>query len=122
MLFHTYGQFQAFVLMAYAGLAIGALKSAVDLVRRLTQAGRLLTCVLDAIFALGMAALLTLGMIAANLGQVRLYCLLGALCGAALYHFTLAPLARLALVRPAQKIFSLLGRMGRWKVVKKIFR
>jgi len=110
MLFHTAGQAQVFLSMLYAGLLIGLWYDALGLIRRALFAGRLLTATLDLVFGAGSALILIAAMLLVNYGEMRVYCLLGALCGAALYAFTLRRLLKLILARP----YAALTRLSRW--------
>lgn len=91
MLFYTDGQAYVFLAMLVCGALVGAWYGVLRRVRRLTMAGGVLTALLDALFAVG-ALLLTGGFLfLATRLDVRLYALLGAACGAALYRFGLQP-------------------------------
>lgn len=94
MLFYTVGQSRVFLAMLYAGLIVGACYDFSCGARRVLQAGRLLTAVVDLAFALAAALLIGLTLWRANFAHLRLYALLGAACGAVLYGFTLGPLLR----------------------------
>lgn len=111
MLFYTVGQSQVFLAMVYAGLFVGALYDVMRLVRTFLTAGPVLTLAADLVFGAGSAALLIAFMYKANYLDLRLYLLLGAVCGLLLYEFTLGPL-----------LWFLFGHAGRFlgRVVRKI--
>ena len=103
MLFYTVGQSRVFLMMVYVGLGIGAWYGLLDRLRRLTGAGPWLSLALDACFGAGAAALIILGAMRASRGELRLYALLGALCGLFLERGLAAPVRR-ALGRHAGKL------------------
>ncbi len=105
MLFYTLGQSAAFLLMLPAGLMTGLIWDALRLLRRLLKPELLLSLVIDLLFSLTAAALFSLGLFKALHGELRLYALMGALCGFLLYGATLSPLA--------EALFSFGGRLAR---------
>ena len=68
-------------------MAAAAWYALVDGVRRLMQAGKILSLFTDAVFAFGLAAILTAFFLWGNYGQMRLFGFLGAACGYALMYF-----------------------------------
>ena len=94
MLFYTVGQSIAFLLMLKSGLFIGLWYDLTRLLRRLFQPGFIMSLALDLLFGAGTAALLILSLMRALDGELRLYALMGALCGFLLYGVTLSPLLR----------------------------
>ncbi len=122
MLFHTDGQAQVFLSMLYLGLAIGAWYDLLAFVRRALEAGHYLTAFLDLVFSLGAAVALTGFLLLTNLGEMRGYCLLGALCGAVLYAFTIHPLLKLVIGKPLALVGRALRSFQKTTLAKKIFR
>ena len=78
--------------MLYAGFAIGVYASIDAAARQLFQAGRLLSLMMDLLFGVAAAVITALALVLAADGELRLYSLLGALCGYLIYVRTLAPL------------------------------
>lgn len=94
MLFYTLGQSTAFLLMIPAGMAIGLIWDALRLMRRLLEPGFWLTLGLDLGFSLTASALFCLRLFRALYGEMRLYAVMGALCGFLIYGGTLSPLLK----------------------------
>lgn len=122
MLFHTVGQSQVFLSMMYAGLAIGAWYDVLGFVRRVLEAGKPLTAALDGVFALGVAVMLVTAMLLVNGGEMRMFCLLGAGCGVVIYWFTVRPLLRLIVVRPARWALRQARRLVQTGWMKKVLK
>ena len=92
MLFYTVGQSQIFLTMLYAGLAVGLCVSLDGAARRLFGAGRLMALIMDLMLGVVIALIACFALVIAADGDLRLYSLLGMLCGFLLYMGTLAPL------------------------------
>jgi hypothetical protein len=122
MLFYTVGQPQAFLGMMYAGLAAGLLFDMAALVRKLLSAGKILTLVVDCAFSLLCVLLLAAVWLRVNYLDFRMYALMGAAAGAALYALTVRPLLRLIVLRPLIFLGRRLRRIAGSKVIQKIFR
>ena len=122
MLFHTAGQARVFLSMLYSGLLIGLWYDALGLIRRALFAGRLLTAALDFVFGAGAALILAAFMLLVNYGEMRVYCLLGASCGAVLYAFTLRKLFRLIFLRPAAAVARLARKLSGKPWAKRLLR
>ena len=122
MLFATVGQGALFVWMMLCGIVIGIWYALTALLRRILQAGFWLTLFCDLTFGAGCAAILLGFMVLGNYGQFRLYMLLGAALGLALFAFALAPsLCRLvSLLEGAGK--RILTRIAENRLIKVIFR
>ena len=84
-LYETVGQLQVFVWMLAAGALMGAWYAVTALLRRLLEAGTWLGLCADAAFGLGAGAIFCLALYTANRGQVRLYAVLAAMLGFALF-------------------------------------
>ena len=102
MLFYTVGQSRIFLTMLYAGLVAGLYVSIDGAARRLFGAGRLMALLMDMLLGIVMAGVACFALMLAADGELRLYSLLGMLCGFLIYMATLAPLigrlASLALI------------------------
>ena len=122
MLFHTLGQSWVFLWMLMCGLFVGVWYDAMRMVSCVLCAGKWLMCALDMVFALGSAALMIVAMVLSNHGELRAYCVIGALCGVVLYSFTIRPLIRLAFVRPSYYIGRWFMRLGDKLWAKKLFK
>ena len=94
MLFATIGQGAVFLVMLGAGLAIGVLTLLSEALRRILQAGRALSLAVDLAAGLLAAAVLIAALIFADYGRIRIYQLLGAALGLALFRFALTSPAR----------------------------
>jgi hypothetical protein len=122
MLFYTVGQPQAFLGMMYAGLLAGFLFDAAALTRKLLDAGRILTLIIDSAYSLLCVGMLAVVWLRVNYLDFRLYALMGAAAGAVLYALTLRPLLRLLVVRPVIWLFGRLKNLANLKIFQKIFR
>ena len=122
MLFYTAGQSAAFLLMLGCGLRLGLLWDFFRLLRHLFKPGFLLSLALDLLFGAAAAGLLCASLMRALEGELRLYALMGALCGFLLYGATLSHL----LAWIAGKAAAGLRRAGQWlqrqKFVKKMLK
>ncbi len=92
MLFYTAGQSRIFLIMLYAGLTAGLYVSLDSAARRLFGAGRLLSLLMDLLLGLVTALIACLALVMAADGELRLYSLMGMLCGFLIFQGTLAPL------------------------------
>ena len=104
MLFYTLGQSAAFLLMLPAGVMTGLIWDGLCALRRLLQPGALLSLAMDMLFCLMAAFLLTASLVAALHGELRLYAILGAVCGCLLFRGAVLPPARF-LVQRARRLF-----------------
>ena len=122
MLFYTAGQSAAFLLMLGCGLRLGLLWDFFRLLRHLFKPGFLLSLALDLLFGAAAAGLLCASLMRALEGELRLYALMGALCGFLLYGATLSHLLAMA----GRKAAAGLRRAGQWlqrqKFVKKMLK
>lgn len=91
MLFYTVGQGYAFAAMLGCGLILGAWYDLVRALRRLMEAGAWLTAFLDAMFALGALVIVMAALLFVDRLEVRLYALVAAGAGMALYLAGIAP-------------------------------
>ena len=109
MLFYTTGQSAAFLLMLACGLRLGLTWDFFRLLRRLFQPGFALSLALDLLFGAAAAVVLCASLLRALEGELRLYALMGALCGFLLYGATLSRLLSFL----ARRAASLLRRAAR---------
>ena len=122
MLFATAGQGWVFVWMVAAGALIGAWYALLAALRRVLSAGFWLSLAADVAFGVGAAAIFCAALVAADYGRARLYAVLGALAGFALFAAAVFPPARRAAAEvsgAARRIFVKI-RSNRW--IKVIFR
>lgn len=122
MLFYTVGQSRIFLTMMYAGLGVG-LYSVIDRsARRLFGAGRVLSAAMDFLFGLVAAFIVLMALLLAADGEMRLYALMGVLCGWLIFTATLAPLLEKALALSARLARRCFLRIRRTGIVKKFFK
>lgn len=94
MLFYTAGQSRVFLMMLYVGLGVGAWCTLLDALRRLQQAGALRSLWLDLLGGAGAAGLIVWGSLRVCEGELRVYALLGGVCGCLLFVRAVYPPAR----------------------------
>lgn len=122
MLFTTVGQGWIFIWMMAAGALAGAWYALLAALRRLLRAGFWLSLASDLAFGAGAAAIFCAALVSADWGRVRLFCVLGALLGFALFAavaFAPARSAASALLRWGNRLFDRI-RKNRW--IKVIFK
>ena len=122
MLFATVGQGALFIWMMAAGMAVGLWYGITALLRRVLQAGFWLTLACDLLFGAGSAAILMCFMIAANYGQFRLFSILGAVLGFALFMFALAGPVNRLLNRLKAALGHIAASISKNRLIKVIFR
>ena len=122
MLFYTVGQSRIFLTMLYAGLVIGFYASIDSAARRLFGAGRLMALSMDLLLGVVIAGVSCFALVIAADGELRLYSLLGLLCGFLIYRETLGPLLQrcvsLALIPLRAAVRFLTGRT----LIKKLLK
>lgn len=94
MLFYTVNQIYAVPAMIVCGLALGAWYDVLRAARRATGAGAALTALFDALFGAGAAAILVFFLYFVARLEFRLYLIVLAALGWALYAQTVTPLLR----------------------------
>ncbi len=122
MLFSTIGQGWVFLWMLAAGALIGAWYALLAALRRLLGAGFWLSLAADIAFGAGAAAIFCGALVLADYGRARLYGVLAAILGFALFAagtFLPARRAASALSGAARRIFVKI-RAFRW--IKVIFK
>lgn len=122
MLFYTVGQSQIFLAMIYAGMFIALLYDILRLIRYILTAGRVLTLALDLVFGALSAFLLIAFMMKANYVELRVYALLGALCGFVLYEFTISPIVMLLYRKIKKWLIRFFSALSGTKAMKKILK
>ena len=110
MLFSTIGQGWVFLWMMAAGALIGAWYALLAFLRRLLAAGFWLSLAADLAFGAGAAVIFCAALVAADYGRARLYGVLAALAGFALFA--------LAAFGPARRAAHGLGAAFRHIFVK----
>ena len=122
MLFSTIGQGWVFLWMLAAGALIGAWYAALAALRRLLRAGFWLSLAADIAFGVGAAAIFCAALVAANYGAARLYAVLGACLGFALFAAGVYPPGRRAAGAVARAFRRILVKIRRFRWIKVIFR
>ena len=122
MLFATAGQGRLWLWMMACGTVMGLWYLLMAALRRFVQAGFWLTLAADICFGLGCGAIFFAFLAAGNYGQFRLYTLIAAFLGLALFAFAVS--APLAWIQNRLKIA--LGRIWTWlsgkSLIKVIFK
>ncbi len=122
MLFYTVGQSRIFLTMLYAGMLIGIYSTLDGAARRLFEAGRLLGVLLDLLFGTAAAAIVIFALLICADGELRLYSLLGTICGYILYMSTFDRLLKSIfklIAKPVRRIFSGISRS---RLMRRIFK
>ncbi len=122
MLFSTIGQGWVFLWMAAAGAVIAAWYALLAGLRRLLAAGLWLSLAADIAFGIGAAAVFCAALTAANYGRVRLYAVLGAALGFALFAAGVYPPCRRAARAVRRRMRLFLGKIRNIRWIKVIFR
>lgn len=118
MLFYTVGQVYALPAMLVCGFALGAWYDALRAVRRATRAGAILTAFMDVVFGAGAAAILAYSLFRAVRLEVRLYALICAALGMALYERVVPP----AFVKIRQYFCIIFGKIIKYEKIKQILQ
>ena len=122
MLFYTVGQSRIFLTMLYSGLFAGVYVSIDGALRRLFEAGRMLASVMDLLMGTVLAFIVISGLLIASDGELRLYSLLGALCGFLIYRGSIHPVLEWLLRCAARAMRRAAAGIGRTSLVKKLFK
>lgn len=122
MLFATVGQGALFIWMMMAGMMVGVWYGVTALLRRILQAGFLLSFACDLLFGLGGAAILLGFMVVGNYGQFRLFSVLGAALGFGLFMFALAGPAKHLLEWLEGALQRFMTRVSKNRLINVIFR
>ena len=122
MLFYTVGQAQVFLSMWYVGMAIGLWYGFCSWARRKLEAGFFLSLAVDIVFSLGAVILTGAALWHVNYLDLRLYALLGVLCGCLLYALSLGPLLRWSLRGVCRLARTVKDWFSRRKLVQKILK
>ena len=113
MLFYTVGQSRIFLTMLYAGMIAGGYILIDRALRRLFEAGRLLGLMMDLVMGAVLGCIVILGLMIASDGELRLYSILGTVCGYILFMATfgqLIPRLCSALLKPICALLRILRR------------
>ena len=102
MLYSTHSQALQLPLIMLTGMAMGAISLCFRGVRRLVCAGFWLSLLCDILMGTLWGAVFCVGVAIADNGKLRLFHIVSALCGAALFHA--------AFTVPAGKLFSRISR------------
>lgn len=122
MLFATAGQSALFLWMMTSGIVIGLWYVLLRALRRLIQAGFLLTLLCDLCFGAGSAAIWTAFLVSGNYGHVRLFEVFSALLGALIFAMAALPLLgylEIALCKLRRNIWAVVFKN---RLIKVIFK
>ena len=108
--------------MLAAGALMGAWYCLTSALRRLLAAGPVLSLIIDALFGLGAAVLFCLALYTANYASLRLYAVLAAALGFALFMLGAYPPCRRIIYVTKKWIFRIIVTIGRFRWIKVIFR
>lgn len=122
MLFYTVGQSRIFLTMLYAGLIAGAYVMLDNAMRQLFQAGRLLSLLMDLVMGLLLGCIVIFALLLSADGELRLYALLGAVCGFILFTATLGRLLPPLLCSLAKPIGLFFRALGRSRLIRRLMK
>lgn len=122
MLFSTIGQPAIFLWMTASGVLIGLWYSFLTGLRRLTEAGTLLSLACDLLFGLGAAVILLAALITADYGRLRLYMLLGVLLGILLFAGGIFPFVRRCIREFSAMFCKIMAFLSKKRLIKVIFK
>lgn len=122
MLFSTISQPMIFVWMMFCGGIIALWYGVMAAVRHLTEAGFFLSLLCDLIFGLGCAAILIGGLVIADYGRVRVYCLLGALLGAIMTGFGLITPLYVVFAGVRSFLQEIVTKLAKYRLIKVLFK
>ena len=122
MLFYTVGQSRIFLTMLYCGMLTGVYVSIDHALRRLFRSGRIFCALMDLVLGIVAALFIIAGLLSASVGELRLYALLGVLCGFLLYMATVYPLLERLLGLCAHLFGASIDRLSKVRLVKKLFK
>lgn len=108
-LYYTAGQWYAFEYMLLCGVVMGAVCELFRAARRLTEAGKLLTALMDAVMCMVLALIMAAMTLRANGGELRAFMLAGCAAGMAIFKTGPAVLLRHAALG-LQKIVKQMGK------------
>lgn len=122
MLFSTIGQPAIFLWMTASGVLIGVWYAFLAGLRRLTEAGALLSLACDLLFGLGAAVILLAALITADYGRLRLYMLLGVLLGMLLFAGGFLPLIGHCIRKISMALSGIRAVVSKNRLIKVIFK
>ncbi len=122
MLFYTVGQSRVFLTMLYAGMCIGLYAMLDNAARHLFEAGRLMAFFMDLLFGAAAACIVILALLISADGELRLYALMGALCGYILFTATLGRLLPRILSFLFKPLCCLAHALGRSRLMHRILK
>lgn len=108
--------------MIGAGLLVGAWYALLAALRKLFDAGFLLTLMMDVLFGIGAALILSAALMLGNYGSLRFYELLGAVLGIVLFALGTAPPIQWFSHHIVRRIRHIFGKISRNRLIKVIFR
>lgn len=122
MLFYTVGQSRIFLTMLYAGLALGLYAGLDSAARRLFMPGYLFSLAMDLTFGAVAAVITALALVIAADGELRLYSLMGVLCGYIICMSTAVPLLGRLAALLGRPVHALMGWMQQRTFIKKLLK
>lgn len=108
--------------MIGAGLLVGAWYALLAALRKLFDAGFLLTLMMDVLFGIGAALILIAALMMGNYGSIRFYELLGAALGVVLFSLGAAPPLKWISRHMVCRIRHVYGKISHNRLIKVIFR
>ena len=108
--------------MLYAGVVIGLWLEIIRILRRLFAAGPVMGLALDGLFLLGVFGAVGVMLIRASHGDLRLYALLGAICGFLVYLCSASVLFRWVGRRGVCALTRLAAAVKRNKLFRIVFK
>lgn len=108
--------------MIGAGLLVGAWYTLLAALRKLFDAGFLLTLMMDVLFGIGASLILIAALMLGNYGSLRFYELLGAVLGIVLFSLGAAPPIQWFSHHIVLRIRHIFGKISRNRLIKVIFR
>ena len=122
MLYYTVGQWRIFIVMLTCGMVCGAWYGILMRMQRFLCAGMWLAALFDVWIASGIWGMVVIGLLVSNYGEIRLYALLAALFGFALYRLTIARAFGFLFQRVHLGITQLTTWFAKQTLVKKILK
>ena len=122
MLYQTIGQFRVFLWMLAAGALMGAWYAVTALARRLLRAGLWLGLCADLAFGLVAGAVFCGALYTANYGELRLYAVLAAALGFALFAGGVYPPGKRMVSATIVTIHRILVKLRRHRWINVIFK
>ncbi len=122
MLYATHSQALQLPLLLLTGMLMGAASLCFRGVRRLICAGFWLSLVCDILMGIVWGIIFCAGVVIADNGRLRLFHIVSALCGAALFHVSFA-IPALGIAARAYRLFARIGRcIAKNRLLRAVFK